>query len=93
MTRNVGVQSIENLREFSSYLRNLSFNLSNEFDSARKAMYDVSEGWDDEENVLFMQEFEQTVEIINRIAGRMDEYGAFLSKKCDALEHYKSIRI
>ena len=93
MAGNVEVKSVESLRAFSSYLKNLSVNLTNEFDAARHAMYEVNEGWTDEENIRFMQEFEQSVEIINRIAVSMDDYGNFLRNKCDILDMYRNTRI
>lgn len=83
-----GVESIDELREFSRYLRGLSGNMRGEFDHARREMHRVNEGWNDVQNTKFMEEFEQSVELINRIADHMEGYSVFINKKCDVLEQY-----
>ena len=80
MSANASVKSVDELRAFSAYLKSLSANLTNE-------------GWNDEENMKFMQEFEQTVQVINRISEHMNDYGTFIQKKCDILDLYMSTRI
>ena len=93
MSANASVRSVDELRAFSSYLKNLSVNLTNEFANAQREMFRVNEGWDDEENLRFMQEFEQTVQVINRISEHMNEYGSFIQKKCDILDLYRSTHL
>lgn len=84
------VESIENLREFSFYLRNLSGSMRAEFEYARKKMYEVNKGWKDVQNAKFMEEFEQSVELISRIADHMEDYSLFINKKCDILDQYNA---
>ncbi|MBQ8593288.1 MAG: hypothetical protein IJ467_03220 [Bacteroidaceae bacterium] len=93
MSTNASVRSIDELRTFSTYLRNLSANLTNEFEAAKHEMIRVNEGWNDEENLRFMQEFEQTVQVIHRISEHMNEYGVFIQKKCDILDLYRSTHL
>jgi uncharacterized protein YukE len=93
MSANASVKSVDELRAFSAYLKSLSANLTNEFTNAQREMYRVNEGWNDEENMKFMQEFEQTVQVINRISEHMNDYGTFIQKKCDILDLYMSTRI
>ncbi|MBE6334444.1 MAG: hypothetical protein E7071_06460 [Bacteroidales bacterium] len=93
MSANASVKSVDELRAFSTYLKNLSQNLTNEFAIAQREMFRVNEGWNDEENIRFMQEFEQTVQVINRISEYMNEYGVFIQKKCDILDMYRNIHL
>ena len=93
MAGDAGVRSIEELRAFAAYLRNLSGNLVEEFTHARQEMYRVNEGWDDTENRRFMEEFEQSVAMIDRIADHMDRYSVFVDRKCDILEQYTNTRL
>lgn len=83
-----GVKSIDELRAFAIYLRNLNQSMIGEFDHARREMYRINEGWNDRENERFMAEFEQSVAIINRIAEQMEAYSVFIHKKSDILEQY-----
>lgn len=93
MTGDAGVKSIDELRAFAAYLKNLSGNMVGAFDHARQEMYRVNEGWTDTENGKFMTEFEQSVAMINRIAEHMEDYGMFIHKKCDILEQYINTRM
>lgn len=93
MSANASVKSVDELRAFATYLKNLSVNLTNEFSNAQREMFRVNEGWNDEENIRFMQEFEQTVQVINRISEHMNEYGTFIQKKCDILDLYRSTHL
>ncbi len=93
MSANASVKSVDELRAFASYLKNLSGTLTYEFANAQSEMFRVNEGWNDEENARFMQEFEQTVQVINRISEYMNEYGTFIQKKCDILDMYRSTRL
>ncbi len=86
-----GVRSIEELRAFASYLRSLGEHMEGEFEHARAEMYRVNEGWIDRENERFMQEFEQSVELISKIAAHMELYGTFINRKCDKLEEYQAV--
>lgn len=89
----VNVRSREDLREFASYLRSLAGKLTDEFSQARQSMYKVNEGWQDNQNQRFMEEFEQSVELINQISEHMVEYSSFLHRCCDILDEYDSLRM
>lgn len=93
MSGDAGVKSIDELRAFAAYLKNLSDNMVGAFDHARHEMYRVNEGWNDTENERFMNEFEQSVALIARIAEHMESYGAFINKKCDILDQYINTRM
>lgn len=93
MAKDAGVRSIDELRHFASYLNNLGDNLINEFNHARNEMYHINDGWNDSENEKFMEEFEQSITIINRIALHMQEYGTFINKKSDILDMYQNTKL
>lgn len=93
MAGDAGVRSIEDLRGFAAYLRNLGGNMVDEFTHARQEMYRVNEGWNDTENQRFMEEFEQSIELIVRIADHMERYSTFVDRKCDILEQYVNTRM
>ena len=86
----VRLDSIEALREFSSYLQWLSNSMVEEFSKARSRMSAVNENWRDDESLRFMEEFTESVEQINRIAEQMDAYSQYLHKKCEILDMYKN---
>ena len=88
-----GVRSIEELRNFAAYLKNMSGSMVEAFDHARQEMYRVNEGWTDTENEKFMGEFEQSVAMINRIAEHMEHYGIFINRKCDIRDQYIGTRL
>ena len=93
MAKDTSVKSIEELRGFAAYLRTLGGNMVDEFNRTRQEMYRINEGWDDTENEKFMEEFDQSVALIHRIADHMDRYSVFVDKKCDILEQYMNTRL
>lgn len=93
MASDAGVKSIEDLRQFSAYMKMLSSNMIDEFSHARTEMYRVNEGWNDTENLRFMEEFEQSIALIGQIAEHMDRYSCFIDKKCEILEQYINTRL
>lgn len=67
--------------------------MADEFANARSRMIAVNEGWNDVENARFMDEFEQSVALIGKIAEHMERYSDFLVRKCDIIEQYLSTRL
>lgn len=89
----VNIRNIDDLRSFAGYLMNLGGSLTDEFDRARATMLAVNEGWNDTENQLFMDEFEQSVILIRQIAEHMQRYSQFITRKCDIVEQYMNTRM
>ncbi len=89
----VNIKDIGDLRDFAAYLMNLGNSMSEEFDRARATMIAVNEGWNDTENRIFMDEFEQSVILINQISEHMQRYSQFITRKCDIIEEYKNTRM
>lgn len=84
----VGVKDIDQLREFAQYLQWLSGSMVDEFSKASSMMAAANENWHDDENARFMDEFSGSVNQINQIAERMDEYSRFVLRKCEILDLY-----
>ena len=59
MAQEVGVRSVQDLKQFGSDLKRLSEQLSNAFHAAEKKMNRVCEGWNDTSNQKFMTEFQK----------------------------------
>jgi hypothetical protein len=56
-------------------------------------MQTVCEGWNDQVNMKFMQEFQKDEKQIDEIAAHMKEFSAFINKSCEILEMYQSTRL
>ena len=74
MAQEVGVRSVQDLKQFGSDLKRLSEQLSNAFHAAEKKMNHVCEGWNDTSNQKFMTEFQK-----DRNMGTI--YGPFIGKE------------
>lgn len=93
MAQEVGVRSIPNLRQFGRDLSVLSEQLANAYHAANRKMQVVCDGWNDQVNQKFMQEFQKDEKQIDEIAARMKEFSAFINKSCDILELYQNVRL
>jgi len=93
MTQEVGVRSIPELMQFGKDLNTLSEQLSAAFHAANKKMRIVCEGWNDQVNTKFMNEFQKDEKEIDQIAARMKEFSSFIAKSCDILQMYQNNRM
>ena len=89
MAQEVGVRSIPELKQFGRDLGVLSEQLSAAYHAANRKMHAVCEGWNDQVNTKFMQEFQKDDEI----AAHMKEFSTFIKKSCEILETYQSTRL
>ena len=83
MAKDVGIRNIDELRQFSGNLKNLG---------SQNHLRHVSEGWDDEKNAKFAEEFSVEVRNIDTLSQKMIEHAAYLNRLCDIQEQYKSMR-
>ncbi len=93
MAQEVGVRSIPNLRQFGRDLSTLSEQLTAAYHAANRKMQVVCEGWTDQVNMKFMQEFQKDEKQIDEIAAHMKDFSAFINKSCDILEMYQNVRL
>ena len=87
------VQSQEELLHFAGGLTNLSQGLVASFEQANAEMNRVNEGWNDDQNLRFMNEFRQATAAIHNIAEMMEAYSAYIRRYVAALDAAKNIRI
>lgn len=93
MAQEVGVRNIANLKQFGRDLNTLSDQLSAAFHATNRKMQAVCEGWNDQVNTKFMNEFQKDEKEIDQIAARMKEFSAFIAKSCEILEMYQHSRL
>ena len=92
MAKEVAIRNIDELRQFSGNLKNLGTQLSQIFHNAENHLRHVSEGWDDEKNAKFAEEFSEEVRNIDALSQKMIEHSAYLDRLCNIQEEYKSMR-
>ena len=92
MAKEVGIRNIDELRQFSGNLKNLGSQMSQIFHNAENHLRHVSEGWDDEKNAKFAEEFSEEVRNIDVLSQKMIEHATYLNRLCDIAEQYKSMR-
>lgn len=92
MAKEVGIRNIDELRQFSGNLKNIGSQMSQIFHNAENHLRHVSEGWDDEKNAKFAEEFSEEVRNIDVLSQKMIEHAAYLNRLCDIQEQYKSMR-
>lgn len=93
MAQEVGVRNIAELKQFGGDLKRLSEQLANAFHAAESKMHHVCDGWNDNVNAKFMNEFEKNVKEIDKIAANMQEFSRFIGKSCELLEMYQNNRL
>lgn len=92
MASDASVRNVDDLRQFGQNLMHSSENLVKLFQQLSRQMKHVSEGWNDTKNQAFMADFERKTIEINKLSQEMQVYAQFISKTCDLLDQYKSIR-
>ena len=63
------------------------------FEQANAEMNRVNEGWHDDQNLRFMNEFRHATAAIHNISDMMQAYSAYIRRYAAALEAAKNIRI
>ena len=66
--------------------------MSQIFHNAENHLRHVSEGWHDEKNDKFAEEFSAEVRNIDLMSQKMIEHATYLNRLCDIAEQYKSMR-
>ncbi len=93
MSQEVGVRNVADLKQFGVDLKRLGEQLAGAFTMAEKKMHVACEGWTDQNNQQFMQEFSRSAKEICKIASQMEEYSKYIIKNCDILEMYQHNRM
>lgn len=93
MAQEVGVRNIGELKQFGHDLKRLSEQLASAFHAAENKMHHVCDGWNDSVNIKFMNDFQNNVKEIDKIAANMQNFAKFIGKSCDLLETYRQTRL
>lgn len=89
MAQEIGVRSVSDLKKFGRDLKILSEQLSTTFHATQRKMQIVCEGWNDQVNIKFMDEFQRNTAEIDKIAAQMIQFSQFIDKSCNILEMYQ----
>lgn len=92
MAKDVGIRNVDELRQFSGNLKNLGSQMSQIFHNAENNLRHVSDGWDDEKNAKFAEEFCEEVRKIDTLSQKMIEHAAYLDRICNIQDEYRSMR-
>lgn len=92
MAQEVGVRNIAELKQFGCDLKRLSEQLASAFHAAESKMHHVCDGWNDNVNIKFMNEFEKNAKEIDKIAANMQDFSKFIVRSCELLEMYQNNR-
>ena len=92
MASDASVKNIDQLRQFGTNLKNAGENLTTLFQRLNMQMHQVCEGWNDDKNQAFMNDFENKCRDITRLSQEMQAYSQYISRTCDILEQYKTLR-
>jgi uncharacterized protein YukE len=92
MAQDISIRNIDELRQFSGNLKDLASQMSDIFHDAQNKLRHASEGWHDEKNDKFAEEFNIDVKNIDALSQRMIEHAEYLNRLCSIAEEYKNIR-
>ena len=92
MAKDVGIRNVDELRQFSGNLKNLGSQMSQIFHNAENNLRHVSDGWDDEKNAKFAEDFSEEVRKIDALSQKMIEHAAYLDRICNIQDEYRSMR-
>lgn len=88
----VHVRSEEELMEFAQYLFNLAEAMVEHFSEANNKMNSINEGWNDDQNLRFMEQFREATEAIHNISEMMNEYSGFIRRYAGHIAAIKNVR-
>jgi WXG100 family type VII secretion target len=78
----------EELRRFAHSLKRFDSELQGQMLALRGQMKNLGQTWRDKEQQKFSEEFEQTMQSIDRFANAVEQHVPFLLRKADRIEEY-----
>jgi len=76
------------LRRFAHQLKHFNEELRDRITMLHGQMVGLGDTWRDQEHEHFVQEFEQTLQVIQAFAASADEHIPFLLRKAEKVEQY-----
>lgn len=83
----------DEMRQFAYHLNKLAMDLRGLRDSTRAKMNHLNQSWRDNENVQFVQQFEQDVKPMEKLIETAEKYSAFLKKKASKLDEFINTKL
>lgn len=80
------------MRRFANALKVFNGDLQNRMQVLHSQLGALSQTWRDQENLKFVQEFEQTMVAIKRFVEASNEHIPFLMRKAERVEEYLTQR-
>jgi WXG100 family type VII secretion target len=80
------------LRRFAATLKRINANIQAELGTAHAQLTALGDTWRDQEHDRFRQEFEQTMQALERFLDVSAEHIPFLLRKAERIEEYLSQR-
>jgi uncharacterized protein YukE len=78
----------EELRRFAARLKQFNQELVNQLTVLHGQLSGLSQTWRDREHDKFVEEFEQTLQVVKRFVDASNEHIPFLVRKADRIEEY-----
>jgi uncharacterized protein YukE len=78
----------DELRRFANNLRQFNTDLTESLTAIHGQLMSLSQSWRDREHDKFSEEFESTMQVLNRFIEVADDHVPFLMRKADRAEEY-----
>jgi WXG100 family type VII secretion target len=76
------------LRRFAQNLKRFNAELQNNLAVMHGQMVSLGDTWRDQEHLKFVQEFEQTTQMLDRFIEAMNQHVPYLQRKAERIEDY-----
>ena len=76
------------LRRFAQNLKRFNGELQNNLAVLHGQMVSLGDTWRDQEHLKFVQEFEQTTQMLERFVEAMNQHVPYLQRKAERIEDY-----
>jgi uncharacterized protein YukE len=76
------------LRRFAQHLRQFSGELKDRIAALHSQMVGLGDTWRDQEHIKFVQEFEETLHVVEHFIGAAEQHVPFLMRKAERIEEY-----
>jgi len=78
----------QELRRFAMQLRQFNNDLLNQMTVLHGQLSSLGQTWRDKENQKFVEQFEQTLQVVGRFVEATNQHVPFLLRKADRVEEY-----
>jgi uncharacterized protein YukE len=76
------------LRRFAANLKRFNAEMQNGLSVLHGQMVNLGDTWRDQEHLKFVQEFEQTLQVLERFMEAINQHVPYLQRKAERVEEY-----